>query len=345
MESSGKTARRSGPRPSILAIGIVAALQLATNLTHAQTAPRTEAAFLARPVRLIVTSQAGSAPDVLARILGQHLNQALGQQVVVDNRAGAGGLIGYEIASKAQPDGHTIVMATIALVTTSTIHSNLPYHPVNSFTQIARIASVPYILVVSAQLPAASVKELIDLARSQPGKLNYGTPGNGTAQHLMTELLKQQAGINVVHIPYKSGAGAVAALVTGEAHLFFAGLPAALPQIKAGRLRALAVTTPRRFPAVPDVPTMSEAGSPGFEVDQWHAIIGPAKIPRALVDKLNAQIVRVLELPEVYKVLLSNGAEANPSTPEQLQKLLRSEVVKWTKAAEAAGVAPAHSTR
>lgn len=345
MESSGKTARRSGPRPSILAIGIVAALQLATNFTHAQTAPRAESAFLTRPVRLIVTSQAGSAPDVLARILGQHLNQALGQQVVVDNRAGAGGLIGYEIASKAQPDGHTIVMATIALVTTSTIHSNLPYHPVNSFTQIARVASVPYILVVSAQLPAASVKDLIDLARSQPGKLNYGTPGNGTAQHLMTELLKQQAGINVVHIPYKSGAGAVAALVTGEAHLFFAGLPAALPQIKTGRLRALAVTTPRRFPAVPDVPTMSEAGSPGFEVDQWHAIIGPAKIPRALVDKLNAQIVRVLELPEVYKVLLSNGAEANPSTPEQLQKLLRSEVVKWTKAAEAAGVAPAHSTR
>jgi tripartite-type tricarboxylate transporter receptor subunit TctC len=307
---------------------------------HGQTQNTADQSYPTRPVRLIVTSQPGSSPDVLARILAQHLSSALGQQVVVDNRAGAGGVIGYEIASTSQPDGHTIVMSTIALVTTSTINSNLPYHPVDSFTQIARVASVPYTLVVSPQLPAKSVKELIDLARSQPGKLNYGTPGVGTAQHLMTELLKLQAKINLVHIPYKGGSAAVAAIIAGEAQMFFAGLPAAITQIKANRLRALAVTTPRRFPTVPEVPTMSEAGSPGFEVDQWHAIIGPAKIPRARVDKLSLHIVRALEMPDVRKTMLSNGAEANSSTPAQLQNLLRSEVVKWTKAAEVAGLAP-----
>jgi len=289
---------------------------------------------------MIVTSQAGSAPDVLARILGQQLNKAFGQQIVVDNRAGAGGVIGYGIAAKAQADGYTIVMATVALVTTSTIYSELPYHPADSFAPIARFASVPYILVVSPQLAATTVTELIELARSQPGKLNYGSPGNGTAQHLTTELLKQKTGINMVHIPYKSGGEAVNAILVGESQVFFAGLPPALPQIKAGRLRALAVTTPRRFPAVSEVPTMAEAGMPGFEVDQWHAIIGPAKISRAIVDKLNAQIVRILGLPEIKKLLLINGAEANPSTPEELQKLVRSEVVKWTAAAKAAGMTP-----
>jgi len=336
--NSDKIADGSRRGAGAAALAMAAALQIVAG--HALGQPAPNAAYPSRPVRLIVTSQAGSAPDVMARILAQHLNQALGQQVVVDNRAGAGGLIGYEIAAKAQPDGHTIVMSTVALVTTSTIYSNLPYHPVDSFTQITRFASVPYILVVSSQLPARSVKELIELARSQPGKLNYGTPGNGTAQHLMTELMKQQYGINLVNIPYKSGAGAITAILAGEAHLFFAGLPAAVGQLKAGRLRALAVTTPRRFPTVPDVPTMAEAGAPGFEVDQWHAIIGPARMPQPLLDRLNGEIVRILGMPEVGKVLLVNGAEANPSTPAELTQLMRAEIVKWTKAAKAAGMTP-----
>jgi tripartite-type tricarboxylate transporter receptor subunit TctC len=318
-------------------------LQLAAGGAHAQT--KSESAYPSRPVRLIVTSQAGSAPDVMGRILAQHLGPALGQQIVVDNRAGAGGLIGYEIAAKSLPDGYTIVMATVALVTTSTIYSELPYHPADSFTPITRFASVPYILVVSPQLGAGTVKELIELARSRPGKLNYGTPGNGTAQHLMTELLKQQAGIDLVHIPYKSGAGAVTAILGGEAHLFFAGLPAAITQMKAGRLRALAVTTPKRFPAVAEVPTIAEAGWPGLEVDQWHAIIGPARMQRALVERLNRQVVQVLGMPDVGKVLLANGAEANPSTPSELQVLVRSEIGKWTKAAKAAGLSPQPLTK
>ena len=319
-------------------MALAAGLQLAAGGAYGQQ--KSDSAYPNRPLRLIVTSQAGSAPDVMGRILAQHLSPALAQQIVVDNRAGAGGLIGYEIAARSLPDGYTIVMATVALVTTATIYSTLPYHPADSFTQITRFASVPYILVVAPQLGAGSVKELIELARSRPGKLNYGTPGNGTAQHLMTELLKQQAGIDLVHIPYKSGAGAVTAILGGEAQLFFAGLPAAITQMKAGRLRALAVTTPRRFPTVPEVPTIAEAGWPGLEVDQWHAIIGPAGMSRPLVERLNGEIGKVLGVPEVGKVLLASGAEANPSTPRELQALVRSEIGKWTKAAQAAGLSP-----
>jgi tripartite-type tricarboxylate transporter receptor subunit TctC len=296
--------------------------------------------FPSRPVRLIVTSEAGSAPDVMARILGLKLGEVLGQQVVVDNRAGAGGLIGYEIASKALPDGHTIVMSTIALITTSTIHKKLPYHPVESFTQISNFASLPYVLVVAPSLPVNSVKELIDYAKTQPGKLNYGSPGNGTAQHLTTELLKLQTGINLVHIPYKSGASAVNGILTGEAQLFFAGLPPAFPHVKAGRVRALAVTTARRFPSVSDIPTMAEAGMPGFEVDSWQAVIGPARIPRERVQLLNTRIGSILEMPEVRKGLLAAGADANPSSPEALAKLVRAELVRWTAAAKAAGLQP-----
>jgi tripartite-type tricarboxylate transporter receptor subunit TctC len=291
-----------------------------------------------RPVRMIVTSEAGSAPDVLARILGQRLGETLGQQVVVDNRAGAGGVIGYEIASRALPDGYTLVMSTVAFTTTYTVHAKLPYHPVDSFSPIARVASSPYILVVSPQLPAKSVKELIELARSRPGKLNYGSPGNGTAQHLTTELLKARTGTDMVHIPYKSGGSAVTAIMTGEAQLFFSGLPPALPQLKAGRLRGLAVTTATRSVIVPEVATMAEAGMPGFEVDQWHAIVGPAKMPARIVERLAAEIGGALAQPEVKKTLLASGAEANPSTPAELRQLIRGELDKWFKAAEAAGL-------
>ena len=322
-----------------MAILCCAALMGPTVCAHAQKGDEAQA-FPTRPVRLIVTSEAGSAPDVMARILGVKLGEALGQQVVVDNRAGAGGLIGYEIASKAFPDGHTIVMSTIALITTSTIHKKLPYHPVESFTQISNFASLPYVLVVAPSMPVNSVKQLVEYAKTQPGKLNYGSPGNGTAQHLTTELLKMQTGINLVHVPYKSGASAVNGILTGEAQLFFAGLPPAFPHVKAGRLRALAVTTPRRFPSVPEIPTMAEAGISGFEVDSWQAVIGPAKMPRDRVQLLNDRIGTILKMPEVRKGLLSSGADANPSSPEALAKLVRAELVRWTAAAKAAGLQP-----
>jgi tripartite-type tricarboxylate transporter receptor subunit TctC len=297
-----------------------------------------ESTFPARPMRMIVTSQPGSAPDILARVLGQRLGESLGQQVVVDNRAGAGGVIGYETASRAQADGYTTVMSTVAFVTTFTVHKTLPYHPVDSFAPIARVASVPYILVVAPSLPVKSVKELVELAKSRPGKLNYGTPGPGTSQHLTTELIKVRTGIDMVHIPYKSGASAINGILGGEAQLFFAGLPPALPHVRSGRVRALAVTFARRSTIVPEVPTMAESGMPGIEVDQWHAIIGPAGIPQGVANKLNAELIKSLGQADTRKALLASGAEANPSSPEELRQLLRSELVKWTKAAEAAGL-------
>lgn len=329
--------RRRCRSRSALAATLAAATQLAfTGAVFAQKSA--DARYPARPVRMVVTSEAGSAPDVLARLIGQKLGESFGQQFVVDNRAGAGGVIGYEIASRAQADGYTTVMSTVAFVTTFTVHKKLPYHPLDSFTHIARVASSPYILVVSPQLPAKSVKELIELARSRPGKLNYGSPGNGTAQHLTTELLKARTGVDMVHVPYKSGGSAVNAILTGESQLFFSGLPPALPQLRVGRLRALAVTINRRSTIVPEVPTMAEGGMPGFEVDQWHAIIGPARIPGRIVEKLSVEIGRTLDQPEVRKILLASGAEANPSTPAQLRQLIKDELAKWYKAAEAAGL-------
>jgi tripartite-type tricarboxylate transporter receptor subunit TctC len=317
---------------------LVAATALLAPMPGLSAQKEAASGYPSRPMRMIVTSQAGSAPDVLARVLGQRLGEAFGQQVVVDNRAGAGGVIGYEIASRALPDGYTTVMSTVAFATTYTVYRKLPYHPLESFTHVARVASSPYVLVVSPQLPARTVKELIELARSRPGKLNYGSPGPGTAQHLTTELIKKQTGVDMVHIPYKSGAAAVSAILGGEAHVFFAGLPPALPQLKAGRLRALAVTTTRRSTIVPDIVTMAESGMPGIEVDQWHAIIGPAGIPAPIVGRLSAEIRRTLEQPEVRNVLLASGGEANPSTPAELRQLIRNELQKWTKAAEAAGL-------
>jgi tripartite-type tricarboxylate transporter receptor subunit TctC len=323
-------------RARMLAAACVAAAVQFPAAAHAQKGA--EATYPARPVRMVVTSEAGSAPDVLARLIGVRLSESLGQQFVVDNRAGAGGVIGYEIASRAAPDGYTTVMSTVAFVTTYTVHRKLPYHPLESFTPIARVASSPYVLVVSPQLPAKSVKELIELARARPGKLNYGSPGNGTAQHLTTELLKARTGVDMVHIPYKSGGSAVNAILAGEAQLFFSGLPPALPQLRAGRLRPLAVTTLKRSSIVPEIPTMAESGMPGIEVDQWHAVIGPAKMPAPIVDKLAAEIVRTLAQPEVVKAMLASGGEPNPSTPAQLRQLLRDELAKWYKAAEAAGL-------
>jgi tripartite-type tricarboxylate transporter receptor subunit TctC len=318
----------------VMAVGCLPCT-LAAVVDTAQAQP---SAYPSRPLRIIVTSEAGSAPDVLARVLGQLLNGAFGQPVVVENRPGAGGVIGYELASRAQPDGYTLVMATVAFVTTSTIHEKLSYDPATSFTPIARVASSPYVLVVSSQFPAKTLKELIELARTEKTNLNYGSPGNGTAQHLTTELVKKRTGVDMVHVPYKSGAGAVNAVLSGEVQLFFAGLPPALPHVKTGRLRALAVTSPQRFSALMGVPTLAEGGLPNLEVDQWHAIIAPGGMRKPLVERLNAEIVRSVQSPEVRQLLLSSGAEANPSTPEELRKLLHSEVAKWNEAARAAGL-------
>ncbi|OGA40673.1 MAG: hypothetical protein A3G24_19760 [Betaproteobacteria bacterium RIFCSPLOWO2_12_FULL_62_13] len=314
-----------------LIIGTMMLLLFDTSIALSESYP-------VKPIRMIAPSEAGSSPDVFARFLGEKLTNAWGERIVIDNRAGAAGVIGYEILSRAPGDGYTIAMAAVTLSTTPNVVKKLSYDPVNSFTQISTFASVPYVVVVSAQLPAKSVKEFFALAKKR--SLNYGTPGTGSSQHLATELLKLTIGVPMTHIPYRGGPAMVNAILTGEAHIIFGGLMPSLPMIKAGKLRVLAVTTARRFPTMPNVPTMAESGVPGFELDNWHAVIAPASVPKSVLRRLNAEIVKTLGLPEIKERLLGMGAKANPSTPEEAHRYISAEVAKWKKAAKAAGIEP-----
>lgn len=320
-------------------------LILSAIVWHAESIAQTQKSgvpsiFPVRPVRMIVGTDPGAAPDIIARVIAEKLSEHLGQQVVVDNRPGAAAVLGAEIVSRAQPDGYTLMLSAAIHVVTPNVYRKMPYHPLDSFTPVARVASSPFILISSPKIPATSVKTLIAYIKANPGKLNYSSPGNGSIQHLSAEMLKQREGISMTHVPYKSGAASVTAILTGDVQLCFVGLPPALPHIKAGRVRPLAVTTSTRFPAVADVPTAQEAGLAGFEADNWHAVIGPAGIPRAVVERLNGEIIKVLARPDVKERMLRSGASVNPSTSGELHQILRSELEKWAKAAKAAGVQP-----
>lgn len=293
-----------------------------------------------RPIRMVVAFAPGGAPDIIGRIIAQRLNESLGQPVIVDNRPGATGNIGAEIVARATPDGYTVFMATLSVAISPSFFRKLAFDPVQSFASIGMVASVPLLLVVHPSLPARSVKDLIALARSQPGKFNYASVGTGSPQHLSAELFKSVAGVNLVHVPYKGGGPATAAVLSGEAHLFFAGMPPALPHVKAGRLRALAVSTAKRSPSAPDTPTVSEAGLPGFEADNWNALLAPRGTPQVIVDRLNRELQRILGLSEIRALFIQTGAEASYSTPQELAERIRSETVKWGEVARAAGVRP-----
>lgn len=296
--------------------------------------------YPSKPIRMVVAFAAGGAPDIIGRIVGQRLNEAMGQPVIVDNRPGATGNIGAEIVAKASADGYTVFMATLSVAISPAFYKSLPFDPVRSFAPIGMVASVPLILVVPPALPAKSVKELIDLAKSKPGVFNYASVGNGSPQHLSAELFNSVAGVKLVHVPYKGGGPATAAVLTGEVHLFFAGMPPALPHVKARRLRALAVSTAKRSPSTPEVPTVSEAGLPGFEADNWNALLAPHGTPRAITVRLNRALEAILRQPEIQSRLIQTGAEAAYSTPQGLSERIKSETVKWGKVARAAGVKP-----
>lgn len=293
-----------------------------------------------KPIRMVVAFAPGGAPDIVGRIMGQKLNESLGQPVIVDNRSGATGNIGAEIVAKANPDGYTVFMATLSVAISPAFFRSLPFDPVKSFAPVGMVASVPLILVVHPSLPAKSVQELIELARSRPGAYNYASVGNGSPQHLSAELFKTTAGVDLVHVPYKGGGPATVAVLQGEAHLFFAGMPPALPHVKAGRLRALAVSTVKRSPSAPEVPTVSEAGLPGFEADNWNALLAPQGTPRAVVNRLSQELGKILKLPEIQTRLIQTGAEAAYSTPQELAERIKTETIKWSKVARAAGVKP-----
>ena len=285
-----------------------------------------------KPIRLIIPFTPGGPTDFVGRAVGQKLTEAWGQQVIVENRPGAGTLVGLEIAARSLADGYTLLLGTSAGFSVNpALGSKLPYDPERDFTPISLLVINPQILVVHPSLPVRSVKELVALAKSKPGQINYASPGNGTPNHLGMELLKSMTGINMVHVPYKGTVPAVTDILAGHVSLMFNSMPTVLPQTKSGRLRGIAVGGAKRSPAAPDIPTVAESGLPGFECVTWYGLFAPAATPRDVVGKLNAQVVKILAEPEMAQRLASQGVEPSGGTPEQLAQYRRAEFERWRK--------------
>jgi tripartite-type tricarboxylate transporter receptor subunit TctC len=295
-------------------------------------------AYPAKPVRLIVPFPPGGPADVLGRLFGQKLSESWGQPVVVENRAGAGGNIGAEIVAKAAPDGYTLLLIANSHTINAGLYASLPYDPVKDFTPISEIASYMLVLVTHPSVPAASVAELVTLARSRPGQLKYASAGNGTMTHLAAEMFRLATGTAMVHVPYKGAAPATNDLLGGQVDLMFNNPVSSFPHVKAGKLRALAVTGSSRLVTAPDVPTIAELGYPGFEASTWYGFLGPAGIPKDVVVKLHADIVRVLRLPDVQERLAAQGFDSIGTTPEQFGDVLRVDVERWRQVVKAAGL-------
>ena len=307
-------------------------------LTLAATAAQAQA-YPARPIRFVVPYAPGGPLDLIARAIGQKLTEATGQAVVVDNKPGAGGNIGADIVAKAAPDGYTIVMGAVAThAINPTLYPKIPYDPVKDFTPVAMVAVVPNVLVVNPALPVKSVKELIDFAKAKPSSLNFASGSTGSTGHLAGELFNALAGVQMVHIPYKGGAPAMADLLAGQVQLMFDNLANALPQVKAGKLRALAVTTAQRSAFAPDLPTLAEAGVPGFDLTTWFGIFLPGNAPRDIVLRLNTEINKALNAPDMKDRLEKMGAEppAN-NTPERFAAFIKVEFDKYARVIKASG--------
>jgi tripartite-type tricarboxylate transporter receptor subunit TctC len=296
------------------------------------------AAYPTKPIRLVVPFPPGGATDILAREVAKHLTDAWGQSVVVDNRPGAGGNIGSELVAKAAPDGYTLEMGTVGThAINASLYSKMPYDHIKDFVPVILVAGVPNVLEVNPSVPVNSVQELIAYAKANPGKLNFASSGAGTSIHLSGELFKVMAGVQMTHVPYKGSAPALADLLGGQVQLMFDNLPPSLPQIKAGKLRALAVTSATRAPALPDVPTVAEAGLPGFEASSWFGVLAPAGTPPAIVMKLNAEIAKWLASPEAKEKLASVGANIAGGTPEDFARHIQAETAKWAKVVKESG--------
>lgn len=294
-----------------------------------------------KPLRLIVPFPAGGAADLFARLVAQEISQSLGQPVVVDNKAGAGGNIGAREASLAQPDGNTLFLGTVGTnAINPTLYGNLPYDPRKAFIPVALTGSLPNVLVVSASSPVKSVAELTALAKSKPGRLNMGSSGNGSSIHLSGELYKHMAGVHIVHIPYRGGAPALTDLIAGQVDLMFDNLPTSLPHIRKGALRPLAVTGQRRSPQLPDVPTMIESGMRGYESTAWAGIFVPAGTAGSVVTRLNAEIVRALGSERIVARYREMGAEAALMRPHEFKAFTEAEYDKWAKVVKLAGARP-----
>lgn len=291
-----------------------------------------------RPVRLIVPFAPGGFTDVVARVLGQKLSVSLGQSFVIENKAGAGSTIGTAEVAKAAADGYTLVMISTTHTISPSIYKTLPYDPIRSFTPITRLVDSAYVLLAHPKVPANNVRELIALAKAQPDKLHYASSGNGSSQHLMGGMFEAMAGVNMKHVPYRGSAGAANDLVAGVVETSFAGVPNALTHVPNGRLKALAVTTSKRIPQLPNVPTMQEAGVPGYEASVWLALLAPANTPREIVNRLNSEIAKIMAQPDTQKALFDAGVEPSLSTPEALQSYMISEMDRWQKVVRSAKI-------
>lgn len=322
------------PVSNLIRIGIVAGLAWASASAMAQGYPN-------RSVRIVVPIAAGGATDVFARTLAANFSEAWNQQVIVDNRPGAGGMIGSEIVAKAAPDGYTLLMAYTAHVTNPSLWTRLPYDTLRDFAPVTMVAQVPSVLIVHPSLPVRSVKELITFARRRPHELDYGSSGVGTAAHLAAALFAQRAGLFLTHVPYKGGVPAMYELLGGQISIMFGSLATAFPNIRNGRVRALAVTSLQRVAILPQLPTMAEAALPGYEAIGWFALFAPAQTSGTVVHKIHTETVLLMGQRETRERFLAQGAEFAPSTPAELGKRVRSEIAKWQLVIRVAGITPA----
>jgi len=319
---------------ALLAAGCVAiAAGADTRDVHAQAQ-----SFPAKPVRLVVPFPPGGPLDSVGRAIAQKLTEAWGQSVVVDNRPGAGGNIGADLVAKSAPDGYTVVMGALSThAVNPSLYPTMPYNAARDFAPITLVAVTPNVLVVNPSLPVQSVKDLIAYAKANPGKLSFGSGSNGSAGHLAGELFKVDAGIEMVHIPYKGAAPAMQALLAGDTQLMFDNLANSMPQVKAGKLRALAVTTAQRSKLAPELPTMAEAGVPGFDISTWFGLLAPAGTPPDVVAKWNADTVKILSAPEMRERMTAQGAEAAPTTPAEFAQFIARELAKYARIVKVSG--------
>ena len=311
---------------------------LAGALTPSASAAQPSAqAYPARPIRLVVPSPPGGGTDILGRMVAQKLTVALHNQVIIDNRGGASGIIGSEIVARADPDGHTLLLCFTTHVTNPTLYPKMPYDTLRDFAPVAMAAAIPAVLVLHPSIPSQSVREFIAYAKERPGKLVYGSAGNGSALHLSAVLFDTMTGTRMIHVPYKGSAPALTDVLGGQLNLMFSNIVSALPHARSGRLRALAVTSAKRLASAPELPTLAESGLPGYEATAWYALFAPARTPSAIVNKLNSEVNALLKMPDVTERLLSLGAESMAMSPRELGVYVETEMAKWGKLIKASG--------
>jgi tripartite-type tricarboxylate transporter receptor subunit TctC len=292
-----------------------------------------------RSVRVIIPYPPGGSTDLLGRTVAQKLTEVFGHQAVPDNRPGAGGNVGAEIAAKSPPDGYTILLAPVSpmAINVSLYAGRMKFNPETDFAPITLVAKVPLLLVAHPSVPAKNLKEIIALAKAQPGRLTYGSAGSGSSNHMVGEMIKMAAGINMVHIPYRGGAPALIALMAGDVDLVVAQVPSGAQLIKSGRVRGIAISGDKRSPAIPEIPTINESGLPGFDATSWYCIVAPAGTPRPVINRLHTELVKILQSPEVRERLVAEGAEVQTTTPEELAAFVRAEIRKWAVVVKASG--------